>query len=156
VGALGDIGHEHIGVAALGLDRIHGALAAPLVEVDHRDLGALGGEQLGDLLADVAASAGDDRDLILELHRTLSLFLTTGREYMAHGAPARTVASSAVSRHVSKAARMDAMTATIKTLDGPAERLMPELGQRARAGAHALAQAPTAQKDAALAAIAQA
>jgi len=47
------------------------------------------------------------------------------------------------------------MTATLKTLDATADRLMPELGQRARAGARALAQAPTAQKDAALAAIAR-
>ena len=44
-------------------------LAARPVEVDDRDLGALGGEQPGDLLADIAAGAGDDRDLILELHR---------------------------------------------------------------------------------------
>src|SRR5262249_9235821 len=58
--------------------------------------------------------------------------------------------------HGRKAPRMDAMTATIKTLDATADRLMPELGQRARAGARALAQATTAQKDAALTAIAQA
>jgi glutamate-5-semialdehyde dehydrogenase len=51
---------------------------------------------------------------------------------------------------------MDAMTVTIKTFEAAADRLMPELGQRARAGARVLAQAPTAQKDAALAAIAQA
>ena len=68
VGALRHVGHVKLGVAARGLDRVDGALAARPVEVDDRDLGALGGEQLGDLLADIAAGAGDDRDLILELH----------------------------------------------------------------------------------------
>ena len=68
VGALRHVGGVELGVAALGLDRVDGALAARLVHVDDRDLGAFGGEQLGDLLADIAAGAGDDRDLILELH----------------------------------------------------------------------------------------
>ena len=68
VGALRDVGDEQLGLAAGLPDRVHDALAARPVEVDDRDLGALGGEQLGDFLADVAAGAGDDRDLILELH----------------------------------------------------------------------------------------
>ena len=51
---------------------------------------------------------------------------------------------------------MDAMTAKLKTFEPGAEVVMPELGRRARRGARILAQAPTAQKDAALTAIAQA
>jgi hypothetical protein len=43
-------------------------IAARSVEIDDRDLGALGGEQPGDLFADIAAGAGHDRHLILELH----------------------------------------------------------------------------------------
>jgi glutamate-5-semialdehyde dehydrogenase len=48
------------------------------------------------------------------------------------------------------------MTVTVKTFEAAADQLMPELGQRARAGAHVLARAPAAQKDTALAAIAKA
>jgi glutamate-5-semialdehyde dehydrogenase len=51
---------------------------------------------------------------------------------------------------------MNAMTATLKTFEAVADLIMPELGQRARHGARVLAHAPTAQKDDALAAIAQA
>src|SRR4029079_19382151 len=54
--------------AAVPVPRRDG-LAARLVKVEDRNLGALGGEQPGDFLADIAAGAGDDRDLILELHR---------------------------------------------------------------------------------------
>ena len=69
VAALGDVGREQLGLAAGLPDRGRDPLAARLVQVDDRNLGALGGEQPGDLLADIAAGAGDDRDLILELHR---------------------------------------------------------------------------------------
>ncbi len=48
------------------------------------------------------------------------------------------------------------MTAPLKTVEAAAETVMPEIGRRARAAARALARAPTAQKDAALDAIAQA
>jgi glutamate-5-semialdehyde dehydrogenase len=48
------------------------------------------------------------------------------------------------------------MTAPLKTVEAAAETVMPEIGRRARAAARALARAPTAQKDAALEAIAQA
>src|SRR5262245_1225737 len=52
---------------------------------------------------------------------------------------------------------MDVMIATLKTFDAvAADVIMPELGERVRQGAHVLAHAPTAQKDSALAAIAQA
>ena len=68
VPTLGDVGHEQLGLTALRLDGVNGALPARPVEIDHRHLGALGGEQLGDFLADIAAGAGHDRDLILELH----------------------------------------------------------------------------------------
>jgi glutamate-5-semialdehyde dehydrogenase len=47
------------------------------------------------------------------------------------------------------------MTAPLKTIDAGPEMIMPEIGQRARHAARVLALAPTAQKDAALAAIAQ-
>jgi glutamate-5-semialdehyde dehydrogenase len=48
------------------------------------------------------------------------------------------------------------MTAPLKTIEAVTEVIMPEIGQRARYGARMLALAPTAQKDAALAAMAQA
>jgi len=60
---------EQLGLAAVLPDGGGDPLAARLVQVDDRNLGALGGEQPGDFLADIAAGAGDDRDLILELHR---------------------------------------------------------------------------------------
>ena len=71
VAALRNVGHEQRGVAARGLDRVGDALAARLVEIDDGDLGALGGEQFCDLLADIAPGAGHDRHLILELHHCL-------------------------------------------------------------------------------------
>jgi glutamate-5-semialdehyde dehydrogenase len=46
------------------------------------------------------------------------------------------------------------MTAPLKTIEAVSDVIMPEIGQRARAAARVLALAPTAQKDAALAAIA--
>ena len=49
------------------------ALAARLVQIDDGDFGALGGEQFGDFLADIAAGAGHDRHLVLELHPSLFL-----------------------------------------------------------------------------------
>ena len=48
------------------------------------------------------------------------------------------------------------MTAPLKTVEASAETAMSALGQQGRAGARALARAPTAQKDKALEAIAQA
>jgi glutamate-5-semialdehyde dehydrogenase len=47
------------------------------------------------------------------------------------------------------------MTAPLKTIEAVSDVIMPEIGQRARAAARVLALAPTAQKDAALAAIAE-
>jgi glutamate-5-semialdehyde dehydrogenase len=46
------------------------------------------------------------------------------------------------------------MTAPLKTIEAVSDVIMPEIGQRARAAARVLALAPTAQKDKALAAIA--
>jgi glutamate-5-semialdehyde dehydrogenase len=51
--------------------------------------------------------------------------------------------------------RTPAMTAPLKTIDAGPEMIMPEIGQQARHAARVLALAPTAQKDAALAAIAE-
>jgi glutamate-5-semialdehyde dehydrogenase len=48
------------------------------------------------------------------------------------------------------------MTAPLKTVEADTAAVMPEIGQRARKAARALALAPTAQKDKALAAIAEA
>jgi glutamate-5-semialdehyde dehydrogenase len=48
------------------------------------------------------------------------------------------------------------MTALLKTIEANVAALMPEIGQRARAAARVLALAPAAQKDKALAAMAQA
>jgi glutamate-5-semialdehyde dehydrogenase len=45
------------------------------------------------------------------------------------------------------------MTAPLKSIEPVADAIMPEIGQRARAAAHVLALAPTAQKDQALAAM---
>src|SRR5262249_29562600 len=70
VAGLGDVGREQFGLAARPLDRAHDALAPPPVDVDDRNLGALGGEQLGDLLADIASGPSHDRNLIFELHRS--------------------------------------------------------------------------------------
>ena len=48
------------------------------------------------------------------------------------------------------------MTAPLKIIEAAADAIMPEIGQQARAAARVLALAPTAQKDAALAAMTQA
>jgi glutamate-5-semialdehyde dehydrogenase len=48
------------------------------------------------------------------------------------------------------------MTAPLKSIEAAPDAILPELGQRARAAARVLALAPAAQKDAALAAMAQA
>jgi hypothetical protein len=68
VAAVGDIGGEQLGFPATCSDPGHDPLAARLVDVDDGNLGALGGEQLGDLLADIAAGAGHHRHLIFKLH----------------------------------------------------------------------------------------
>src|SRR5262249_62293289 len=68
VAAVGDIGGEQLGFPATCPDPGHDPLAARPVDVDDGDLGALGGEQFGDLLADIAAGAGHHRYLIFELH----------------------------------------------------------------------------------------
>ena len=47
------------------------------------------------------------------------------------------------------------MTAPLKTVEADTAAVMPEIGQRARKAARVLALAPTAQKDKALAAIAE-
>src|SRR5262249_1593639 len=68
VAALGDVGGEQFGLAARAPDRAHDALAPRLIDVDDRNFGALGGEQFGDLLADIASGASHHRNLIFELH----------------------------------------------------------------------------------------
>src|SRR5262245_60904599 len=57
---------------------------------------------------------------------------------------------------IGKWARMDTMTAPLKTVEASTDTAMSALGQQARAGARVLAHAPAAQKDKALEAIAQA
>src|SRR3989442_2745458 len=52
--------------------------------------------------------------------------------------------------------RIEAMTAPLKTIETVADVIMPEIGQRARSAARVLALAPTAQKDKAMAAMADA
>src|SRR5215468_3034417 len=51
---------------------------------------------------------------------------------------------------------MNTMTAPLRAVETAAETVMPEIGRQARAAARVLARAPAAQKDKALAAIAQA
>jgi glutamate-5-semialdehyde dehydrogenase len=51
---------------------------------------------------------------------------------------------------------MNTMTAPLRTVEAAAETVMPELGRQARVAARVLAHAATAQKDKALAAVAQA
>jgi len=58
--------------------------------------------------------------------------------------------------HDRKTARMDTMTAPLKTVETSAETAMSALGQQARVAARVLAHAPPEQKDKALEAIAQA
>src|SRR5437016_10800609 len=50
----------------------------------------------------------------------------------------------------------ETMTVPLKTFEAATDVLMPEIGQKARAAARGLALAPSARKDSALAAVAQA
>src|SRR5690349_9843037 len=70
---------------------------------------------------------------------------------MAHWPAQEQVPSPAPAGHD----RSLAMTAPLKTIEAEPETIMPKLGQQARRAARVLALAPTAQKDAALAAIAR-
>ena len=67
------VGDEGLRLPARSFDGLGDALAAGPVQIRDRHLGALGGEQFRDFLADIATAAGDDRDLILELHWPLPL-----------------------------------------------------------------------------------
>src|SRR5262249_21070648 len=138
-------------------DRAHDALAPRLVEINDRNLGALGGEQLGDLLADIASGTSHDRNLVFELHlsahhpRPAVITFTKGTRQQ--GRP-RGIAANMLGN----AQNMDfAMAAPLKTVEGSnIAALMHEIGQRAKSAARVLALAPTAQKDSALAAMAAA
>src|SRR5215467_7518435 len=70
--------------------------------------------------------------------------------------PPRPTISPDLRGHDRKTPRMDTMTAPLKTVEASAETVMPELGVKAHAAARVLAHAPTAQKDQALDAVAQA
>ena len=52
-------------------DELHRLVPVRLVELGGHDLGALGGEHLGRHPAHAAAGPGDDRDLVLEAHRSI-------------------------------------------------------------------------------------
>src|SRR5262249_22093450 len=95
-----------------------------------------------------------------QLHVNQSLSSLSPGHYMAPspGArkPPRRTISQDLHRRDRKAARMNTMTAPLRTVEAAAETVMPELGRQARAAARLLARAPAAQKDKALAAIAQA
>jgi len=77
---------------------------------------------------------------------------------MAHGPAARMrLHSHSGAGHGTKAAlRNKPMTAPLKTVEADTAAVMPEIGRRARKAARVLALAPTAQKDKALTAIAEA
>ena len=77
---------------------------------------------------------------------------------MAHGPAARMrLHSHSGAGHGTKAAlRNKPMTAPLKTVEADTAAVMPEMGRRARKAARVLALAPTAQKDKALTAIAEA
>src|SRR6516225_932117 len=158
VAALGDVGGEQFGFATACPNRPHDPLTPRPVQIDDRDLGALGGEQLGDLLANIAPGAGHYGYLILELHpfpiASAPLSFT-----FAGGTPQQWAASRDCREHDRRNAQnMDvAMTAPLKTVEGSnIATLMAEIGERARSVARVLALAPTAQKDRALAAMAAA
>src|SRR6516162_2330011 len=158
VAALGDVGGEQFGLAARPPDRAHDALAPRPVDVHDRNLGALGGEQLGDLLADIASGPSHDRNLIFELHRS-DPSSSPRRHYIYQGNAATRAASRDCREHGRRNAQnMDfAMAAPLKTVEGSnIAALMHEIGQRAKGAARVLALAPTAQKDSALAAMAAA
>src|SRR6516225_1283827 len=128
------------------------------VDVHDRNLGALGGEQLGDLLADIASGPSHDRNLIFELHRSAPSS-SPRRHYIYQGNAATRAASRDCREHGRRNAQnMDfAMAAPLKTVEGSnIAALMHEIGQRAKGAARVLALAPTAQKDSALAAMAAA
>src|SRR5207245_1918781 len=71
------------------------------------------------------------------------------------GAPRRDT-SQDLHGHDRKAARMNTMTAPLRTVEAAAETVMPELGVKARAAGRVLAHTPAMQKDKALEAIGQA
>jgi hypothetical protein len=54
-----DVGGDEVGSAAGVPDRAHGLLAARRVAAADGDVGALGGQRLGDRAADAAGGAGD-------------------------------------------------------------------------------------------------
>ena len=68
---LGVAGDEHGGVA--GVHLLEGLLALLLVAAVDDDLGALPDERLGDRPPDASGTAGDGRDLPLQLHRRCPL-----------------------------------------------------------------------------------
>src|SRR5262249_53636690 len=134
-------------------DRAHDALAPRLVEINDRNLGALGGEQLGDLLADIASGTSHDRNLVFELHlsahhpRPAVITFTKGTRQQ--GRP-RGIAANMLGN----AQNMDfAMAAPLKTVEGSnIAALMHEIGHGPKRAARVRAPAPTAQKASALAA----
>jgi glutamate-5-semialdehyde dehydrogenase len=157
VAALGDIGGEQRGLAAGGLDDVYNARAARLVEVNDSDLGAPGGEQPGNLLADIAPGASHDRHLILELHCP-SLLRVPTPIHLPFSA-ARRPGSGGPWTRSRNAQKMDyIMTAPLKTIESTTDiaGLMHDIGRRAKAAARVLALTDTAPKDDALAAMAAA
>jgi hypothetical protein len=62
---VGDVGAHRDRPAAGGGDLLHGVLARGLVEVDHRDGAALGGQSYGGRGADAARGTGDYGDALL-------------------------------------------------------------------------------------------
>ena len=67
LGLVGDVHGDGHRAARRRPDSRGGGLGRRQVEVGDRDLGALGGVDVGDLLADAAGGAGDDGDLVLKL-----------------------------------------------------------------------------------------
>src|SRR6516162_8540662 len=73
IGFLGHIGGRRLGRPALAADLGDDAVQHLLAAGDQHGLGALGGEVLGDGLADAGAGTGDDGDAVLKLfHGRLS------------------------------------------------------------------------------------
>ena len=58
---VGDVAADGDGLAARGGDLLHGVLAGGLVEVEHGDGAALGGQPYGGGGADAPGRTGDDR-----------------------------------------------------------------------------------------------
>ena len=73
--ALNDLGDPETNAHLTRYDTAHGPFDGK-VEVDGGDLRALRPEELGDALADIAARAGDDRDLSLEFHPASPVMLS--------------------------------------------------------------------------------